>query len=460
MMTRWSPVLDRSDAAPLYRQLVDAMAADIANGRLPADARLPPHRELAHALSISVGAVTRAYGEATERGLIAGHVGRGTFVIDRSPATADTGPIDLTINLAPINANDAVREALSALRRRPALVDRLGYQSTCGLNRDRQAAAAWLTRTANLQRMEWQTVICCSGAQNAMAIALTALCAPGDPVLCEAATFPGAKALASQLGHPLRGVEMDAEGATPQALDRAAAETGARLFYTLPTLQNPTARTMGLERRAEIVRVARARGLWLIEDDVYAPYARHLDVPPLAALAPERTIYVSSLSKIVSPGLRAGFLVAPTGEVFDRCARAMRALMHSPAGINSAVTTQLIESGRADEIASAAMAETRVRTTRALAVLGDVIEKPRSDASLHVWLPMPEINAERAAARASYAGIRLTSPAAFAVASGAVESGLRLCVGSVASGLVLERALIVLRGILMDEHADHEHGVI
>ncbi|MER8753328.1 hypothetical protein NKH57_29610 [Mesorhizobium sp. M1050] len=81
-------------------------------------------------------------------------------------------------------------EALSALRRRPALVDRLGYQSTCGLNRDRQAAAALLARTANLQRMEWQMVICCSGAQNAMAIALTALCAPGDPVLCEALDLP------------------------------------------------------------------------------------------------------------------------------------------------------------------------------------------------------------------------------------------------------------------------------
>jgi DNA-binding transcriptional MocR family regulator len=459
-MTSWNPALDRTNSAPLYRQLVEAMAADIAGGRLAAGTKLPPHRDLAHALSISVGAVTRAYDEATERGLVLGQVGRGTFVVDRSPATTDTGPIDLSINLAPVDADDAVIEAVAALRRRPALVGRLAYQPTCGLDIDHQAAVAWLGRTANFDRADWRRLIWCSGAQNAMAIALTALCAPGDPILCEAATFPGAKALASQLGYRLHGVDMDAEGATPQALDRAAAETGARMFYTLPTLQNPTARTMGQERRAEIVRVARARDLWIVEDDVYAPYARELGLPPLAAMAPERTLYVSSLSKVIAPGLRAGFLIAPTGEAFDRCARAMRALMHSPSGISVSITTRLIESGRADDLASAVVAETRARTARARTVLDGLIGEPPFGPSLHLWLPMGEIDAERAVARASHAGVRLNSPTAFGVPNNPVVTGLRLCIGSAADSLALERALLILKSILTNENVDHEQATI
>jgi DNA-binding transcriptional MocR family regulator len=210
-----------------------------------------------------------------------------------------------------------------------------------------------------------------------MAIAFAALCKPGDAVLCEAATFSGARTLAAQQGYRLHGVEMDAEGLRPQALDRAAAATGARVLYTLPTLQNPTARAMSRRRRGDIVRIARARGLLIVEDDIYAPYARHLEVPPLAALAPERTLHVSSLSKILSPGLRAGFLVAPAGELFDACVRAMRALMHSPAGVATAIATDWIESGRADDLAREVQAEVGARTAMALAALKGVVDDRR-----------------------------------------------------------------------------------
>ena len=449
----WTPVLDRSSATPLYRQLVDAMARDVREGRLPTGAKLPPHRELAHALAISVGAVTRAYHEATERGLVAGHVGRGTFVLDRSIPIED-GPVDLSRNVVPVDASGAMAEAVQALRRRPLLIERLGYEPTGGLERDRQAAAAWLVRTANFEALDWKTLICCLGAQNAMAIALLALGTAGEPVLCEASTFSGMKALAGLMGRPLRGVEMDAEGATPEGLDRAAAKTGARLFYTIPTLQNPTARVMGRGRREAIVRVARARDLWLIEDDLYAPYMRGAGLPPLAALAPERTIYVSSLSKIVAPGLRTGFLMAPAGEPFERCQRAMRALMHSPPGLTGAIATYLIESGRADAVADAAIAEARARTAGARKVLGELVGAPSVEAGLHLWVPMRELDAERTVARAMQAGIRLCSPAAFGVSEGVMETGLRLCVGGASSGAALDRALTALRGIIRGDTAD------
>jgi DNA-binding transcriptional MocR family regulator len=454
-MARWRPRLSSAGSMPLYRKLAEALAADIAAGKLAAGTRLPPQRDLAQALSISVGAVTRAYEEAARRGLVHPHVGRGTFVADRSHASVvQAGPIDLSINTAPIAPFDAMVETLAVLRRPASWMDRLAYLPPCGLEVDRRAAASWLTRSAGYDGLDWRTLLCCSGAQNALAIALGALCKPGDTILCEAATFSGAKALAEQQGYRLHGVEMDGQGVLPDALDRAAASSGARVFYVLPTLQNPTARTMGRERRTDVVRIARARNLWLVEDDVYAPYARHLQLPPIAALAPERTFYLSSWSKILAPGLRTGFLVAPAGEPFDRCVRVVRALMHSPAGISAAIATDWIQSGRADELTSATRSETEVRTAMALAALPGTIETPQTAASLHLWLPMGAIDAERIAARALTAGVRLTSPGAFSVAGSNSESGLRLCVGSAANRATLERALSILNVALKGEVDD------
>lgn len=451
-MPDWRPKFSTSRAAPLYRRIVDAMVADIESGRLAAGTRLPPQRDLAHALSVSVGAVTRAYDTAVRRGLVAAHVGRGTFVIDRASSNAvQGGPIDLSINTAPVASAEAIAEAIAAMSRPAAWVERLDYQPPFGLEVDRRAGAAWLERIAGFDALDWRTLICCSGAQNGMAIALTAFCVPGDGVMCEAVSFPGVRALAAQMSYRLHGVKMDEQGIQPQALDRAAAETGARVLYTLPTLQNPTTRTMSEKRRADIVKVARARNLWIVEDDVYAPYARHLGLSPLAAMAPERTVFVTSLSKILSPGLRVGYLVAPAGEVFERCGHAMRALMHSPPGLGLAIATNWIEGGKADDLAREVLTETSARTTLARTALKGFIDEPSTGMSLHLWLPMREIDAERTAARATAAGLRLTPPAAFAVSNTASLSGLRLCIGSAANRATLEHALSILKSALKGE---------
>lgn len=454
-MPTWRPKLSTSRSAPLFRRLVDSIAADIASGKLAPGERLPPQRDLAHSLAISVGAVTRAYDEAARRGLISAHVGRGTFVIDRSHADlAPDGLIDLSINTAPIAPVDAIVETIPALHRIRSWAERLKYQPPCGLDVDRRAAAAWLTRTAGFDNLDWRTLICSSGAQNAMAIAFATLCRAGDGILCDAATFSGAKTLAAQQGYRLHGVDMDAEGVRPASLDRAAAATGARVAYLLPTLQNPTTRVMGRKRRADVVRVARARDLWIVEDDIYASYARHLDLPPVATLAPERTLYVSSLSKILSPGLRVGFLVAPTSPIFDGCVRAMRALMHSPAGVSTAIATDWIESGRADDLARDVQAEVKARSAIAIAALKGIVHEPPTGMSLHLWLPMSGIDAERAAARVLTAGVRLTAPDAFAVSDSRMATGLRLCIGNAVSRATLERALSILKDTLTGEVTD------
>ncbi|MCV9937299.1 PLP-dependent aminotransferase family protein [Boseaceae bacterium BT-24-1] len=448
-MAVWVPQLASSRAVPVYLALVQAIADDIGSGRLGPGTRLPPQRELARTLGISVGAVTRAYDAAARRGLVLAHVGRGTFVLDGAlDSMPQAGIIDLSINLPPPAAIDLSAAAITSLRRMEPLADRLAYAPPAGHEVDRRAAAEWLGRFCGFEKPDWRNLICCGGTQSGMAIALAALVRPGDVILCEAATFSGARTLAGQQGFQLRGVDMDHEGARPDALDRAAAETGARFFYTLPTLHNPTARTMGRRRREEIAKIAQARDLIVIEDDVYAAYARDLGLPPLVALMPDRTLYLTSLSKVVAPGLRVGFLAAPAGEIFERCLRAARALTHSPSGINFAIATEWIRSGRAEELAIAACAEAHARTAMGLAALGDAVARPRPAASLHLWLPMLTEIAERTAARAMASGLRLAPPGAFLTSGDQTVAGLRLCLGAAANRATLAQALCILKEAL------------
>jgi len=153
-----------------------------------------------------------------------------------------------------------------------------------------------------------------TGSQQALGLVAHVLVDPGVPVLTEDPTYLAAlQVLRLHRAEPV-GVECDEDGIDPEALDRAAAATGARVVYLAPTFQNPTGRTLSGERREAVAEVIRRRGLWLVEDDPYGQLRfRGEPQPPLASLPgmSERTIAISSLSKIVAPGLRIGWMLAP-----------------------------------------------------------------------------------------------------------------------------------------------------
>src|SRR5262249_26309518 len=139
-------------------------------------------------------------------------------------------------------------------------------------------------------------IVLTNGAQQGIASAFAALLAPGEAALSEPLTYSGIIDDANRSGHALKGVATDREGMRPDALDRAATETGARVVSLQPTIHNPMCSTMGEQRRRDIVAVARRRNLLLVEDDVYGLLPERRP-PPIAALAPERTVYVTSASK-------------------------------------------------------------------------------------------------------------------------------------------------------------------
>lgn len=444
----WSPAL-ADGHAPLYERLVRRLAADIETGALEPGQRLPPQRDLAFKLGLGIGTVTRAYAEAERRGLITGHVGRGSFVAPLpEPRAASAGPIDLARNLPPLGPAEArLPGALARLSRRPDVAGQLGYPPVAGHEAQRRASATWLKRTANFESADWRQLICCAGAQQATAVAFGVYCRPGQPVIAESATFNGLKALAAQSGCPIVPAAMDGEGLTPEGLEKAARESGAKVAYVLP-VQNPTGRVMGAQRRRAIVETARRLDLILVEDDLYAAHAAHLGHPPLAALAPERVCYVGGLSKAIAPGLRFGFLIPPA-DAFEAALDALRAIAFSAPTLTGYLVAQWVEDGEAYVILEEVRAALAARAALARRILGPAIEPNPMTGAPHFWLPMDELTAERVAGAALRAGVALTPPRAM-VLDGCPVEGLRLCLGGARDLGELEAGLTVVREALAE----------
>ena len=220
------------------------------------------------------------------------------------------GLIDLTSNFpAPIPAQASLGDLLpteeSAVE---LLADLLRYPNAAGALRHRVAACDWLRHLG--LAVDPECTLLTNGAEGALAAAMLALARPGDAILAEQLCYSGLRSLAARLGQHLEPVQMDEHGIVPDALAAAVRQRGSRLLVLCPTLHNPTAILTPLARREAIVAVARELDILMVEDDVYGPLVP--DRPPaFATLAPERTLYITSLSKFLAPGLRLGFACGP-----------------------------------------------------------------------------------------------------------------------------------------------------
>ena len=450
-MTIWIPDLS-SQGGPKAVAIVNAMAADIATGRLKAGEKLPPHRELAYQLNVSVGTVTRSYAEARRRGLVTAHVGSGTYVCDGRVkeerfgivGAESDGVIDLSANLARCDLRQmALERALNEMRSQPDSAELLEYQFAAGMQRHRIAGAEWISRPG------FETpparVVLCQGAQQALAVTFSALARPGEVMLTEALTFPPAKTLASMFDIRFHGVDIDDWGLVPEALDAACRATGARLLYMVPTLQNPTGSIMPEARRREIADIAQRHDLQVIEDDVYARLPERPPTP-IASLAPERTWYVTSVSKCLAPGLRVGYLLSPIDDI-EPLADRVRALGWMAAPVAAEIATLWMEDGTADELIDWHRRENAARAAMARAILGDIA----GDAGdcPHVWVELPDPwRGSEFAAEALRRGVRVAEGGAFAVGRGAHRHGIRVSLNAARSRDELRRALDVVRDCL------------
>lgn len=443
----WRPRLDRK-AGPLYLSLAAAIAHDVQSGRLKTGDRLPPHRELADQLGVTVTTVTRGYTEAERRGLVRGEVGRGTYICPPaftsiSPVT--TAHIDLATNaLLPHQHARELTDRLSALVARSTPEDLFNYQPHGGLPNHREVAARWL-RQSHVPA-EATTTILTSGAQHAMSVALATLTAPGDAILCEEVTYTGMRSLANHLHVRAHPVGMDDEGLLPDALEDAVHESGGRVVYCVPSGQNPTARVMSKKRRQDLARVAKRLDLMIVEDDAYGFLFEGQQ--PLCAALPERTFYLTSMSKSLVPGLRVGLLRTPPGWT-DRVTGAVFATTVMLTPLDAAAACAAMEDGLAARVMAWKRHEVRARQHLARQVLGDIVTG--SPESQHAWLQLPAAwSSDDFAREARQRGVIVTPGRDFAVARHIVPNAVRVALGGPPDRETLRKAMVTLAEILND----------
>lgn len=418
-----------------YKQLVDALAAEIHAGRLPPGTRLPTHRQLAAKEGLALVTATRVYAELEAMGLVSGEPGRGTFVretflprgqgIDQQAATSDM--VDLNFNYPSLpNQAELLRVALRQLATSGDLEALLRYQPHGGRAHERASMARHLT--ARGLHVNADQVLIVNGAQQGLATTVMALLQPGDVVATDALTYPGFKVLAE--AHRLELAPIPAAGHGPDldALESLCKRRRVRAIYAMPTLHNPLGWVMGASRRRQLVAIARRHGLLIIEDAAYAFLAENPPAP-LAALAPETTVYISGLSKSVATGLRVGFVAAPVQWV-PKLERAIRATTWNTPGVMTAIACGWLDDGTVARLESEKRRDAMARQ----AIAADVLARMhcvRHPASYFVWLSLPEeVRADQIATALMRDRVSVSTAEPFAT-SAQVPHAIRLALGSV-----------------------------
>ena len=450
----WVPQIAKG-AGPVYLAIADALAEDILSGRLGPGARLPPQRTLADALDIDFTTVTRAYTEARKRGLIEGRVGQGTYVRPRTAVSASLargGAIDMSMNLPP-RFDDRQLAArmwsdIAPLEHTDGIDLLLRYQEPGGTRRDQHAGLLWLAH--KLGEIALERIVLMPGARGALLALLAALVEPGDSICTEALTFPGVLSVLAHLRMRPIGIEIDREGIIPDAFEEACRTHRPKLLYCNPTLHNPTTVTMPLARREALIRIARAHGIAIIEDDAYGMLPRD-PVPPLARLAPDLVYHIAGLAKCLAPALRMAYLVLPPGWPAQRLAGGIRAAASLASPLTAAIATRWIETGTAAAVLEAIRREAELRRMLARELL------PRDGTHIapdgfHVWLELPPAwPRSEFVPRLLSAGIGVVASDAFAVS--ARPEAVRLGLGVPATAEELLRGLQTVSALLAEAPA-------
>lgn len=418
-----------------YKDVVDAMAADIQAGRIAPGTRLPTHRELAAREGLALVTATRVYAELATMGLVSGEAGRGTFVRESSLSGRDDidqrafadDVVDLNFNY-PSSPEQAglLRSALRGLASSGDLEALLRYQSHGGRSHERASVALHLEERG--LSVPANRVLIVSGAQHGLAVAALAMLQPGDVIAVDALTYPGFKVLAQV--HRLELVPLPAttDGPDLDALAQLCATRRVRAIYTMPTLNNPLGWVTPHKSRQRLVEIARQHGLLIIEDAAYA-YLVEQPPPPLAALAPESTIYVSGLSKNVATGLRFGFVMAPM-QFIEGLTRAIRATIWNAPALMTAIATGWLNDDTVTQLEAKKRADARRRQIVAREVL-DGLEFIGHPSSYFLWLPMPgEARADQVAVALMRENVSVSTAEPFATTKHPPHA-IRLALGSV-----------------------------
>lgn len=416
---------------PLYRQLARAVAGAIERGVFARGVRLPSERALAAALVVSRGTTVAAYDQLVADGLIERRRGSGTYVlgagilglppgregsalvhrlVDRSAGTSTI--IDLSISVlhdaSRVPAFTLTAEDLKAVQPDTGL-------SPWGLEGLRAALAVHVSGWGLPTRPE--EIVVTTGAQQAIAAAAACWLRPGDTVVVEDPTYPGAIAAFGQAGARLVGVSVDRDGVRIDELATALAARPA-LVYLQPTVHSPTGALLSESRRRAIARLIAETRVPLVEDLALADLAWRPAPPPIAASCPDAAVaVVGSLGKLFWGGLRIGWVRAPA-PLAVRFARVKATQDLGSSALSQVVAERLVTAlatPSGARHAEALRTELRTRYETLAAALSEQVPEWTWDApagGLSVWVRLPHDDADAFAQSALRHGVAVaTAPA-------------------------------------------------
>ncbi|WP_338056758.1 PLP-dependent aminotransferase family protein [Sphingobium lignivorans] len=446
---------------PLYIQVIRAIVRDIKSGRLTAGMYLPSSRQLAMELGVNRKTVVVAYEELIAQGWLSTAGTKGTIVSpvfpvppggdrkDGSRAGRDVAPYyrvlpppDRSIALpageglkldegAPdgrLFPPDVLARAYRRAIHGASAENRLQYRDPLGSMRLRQAIADML-RNQRALTVTPDEVCITRGSQNALFLATRILLKPSDTVIVETLTHEPTIAAFRAAGARIVVVPLDKGGIDVDSIERACREHHVRALFLTPHHQFPTTVALRPERRLRVLELAQQFGFAVLEDD-YDHEFHFASQPllPMAAYAPEHVLYLGSLSKLLLPTLRIGYIVAPR--------QVMPALAHA-ISVADGMGNRLTEDAAADLIVSGELqrhahkvrkiyAQRRSQFAELLtARFGDDIAFSLPDGGLAFWLQFPGVDLDAMEARAQAAGLRFASSRSFMAGEDA-SRGLRI----------------------------------
>jgi GntR family transcriptional regulator/MocR family aminotransferase len=476
-MTAVVPVLDRGSPVPLVRQVHRHFERLIQEGRLAPGVKLPATRELARTLGVNRTTVAVAYEELVAGGLARAHVGQGTFVAEpdgaapegrppgapgprprapvdwsglfsrsarivgrtaRQPMAAPAAPGKLVsfaggMPDARLFPTDAFRRVLNRVVREEGAA-LLQYSPTGGYPPLLRYLSSYLLRFG--VEADPEEILIVNGSQQGFDLIARTLLDPGDVVAIEQPTYPRAMEVFRASGAQLLAVPWDPAGPRVELLERLLERHAVKFFYCQPSAHNPTGRRVDEKTARRLLEVASRAQVPIVEDgfDVSLDYGRRPPVPLRALDRDGLVLYIGTFSKILFPGLRLGWLVAPRPVVERLAAAKQLADLHTSPLIQAAVH-RFCEGRLLDRHLARVTAEYGRRRDALLAALRRRMPdtaawtEPTGGFSLLLTLP-PGLDASELLPRALEAGVAFTPGSAFFVDGGGQET-LRLSFSAV-----------------------------